>query len=174
VVHYEHANGIGDDTLDLSHNTPKSIGSSETFLNDTDDFDEIKGKLIELTRDSFNRLQRHELQCKTLNVSIKTPDFKLHTKSLTLTKYINDFEQILLKIITLYQNNFADKTIRLVGVSFSNLFDNRQVEFTNELFDDYYKSPDKQETSNAMDEIIQKINHKFAKNIIDTAKNKIS
>jgi DNA polymerase-4 len=94
LIHIQHANGIGDNELDYSKNIPKSISSSETFLNDTNDFDEITGHLKAMTHDVAMRLKAHYLKAKTITIYVKYPNFTLHNKSFTFANITDDFEKI--------------------------------------------------------------------------------
>jgi DNA polymerase-4 len=171
-VHYQHANGFGNDELDYSQNLPKSIGSSETFLNDTSDFIEIKIKLEELTKDVIKRLKYHQQKAKTISVNIKTPDFKLHNKSFTLNQYTDHYNDVILTVIRLFEENFSQISIRLVGVSLANLVENKSLNISSELFDDFQKQTP-EILSVDQNTIITEINKKFAKNIIGIAKEKL-
>jgi hypothetical protein len=62
-------------------------------------------------------------------------------------------------------------TVRLVGINLSNLIENINLQITSELFDDYKKSDGHKKSCEA--EIIEKINKKFAKDIIDIATEKL-
>jgi DNA polymerase-4 len=172
-VHYQHANGFGTDELDYSHNLPKSIGSSETFLRDTNDFVEIKDKLVELTNDVVRRLKYHEQKAKTISVNIKTIDFKTRNKSFTMRDYTDDLDKIVVTATNLYQEYFANTTIRLVGISVSNLIESSELFINSELFDDYMKQPKLEIKQIDENSIISGINQKFSKNILGIAKDKL-
>jgi hypothetical protein len=72
----------------------------------------------------------------------------------------------------LFQENFISKKLRLVGVSVSNLIEQHELEMTSELFDDFQKENINPEFLYE-NEIIDEINTKFAKNIINIAKDKL-
>ncbi|MDR0985831.1 MAG: DNA polymerase IV [Mycoplasmataceae bacterium] len=171
-THYLHANGIGDDQIDLSINIPKSISQSETFLNDTNDFNEIKIKLIELTNNVIWTLKQQKMLVKTISVQIKTIDFKLHNKSFTLQNYIDDKEDILLYAGKIFSDNFTNKTIRLIGVTLSNLIEKHKLNINSELFDDYWNQ------SNAKNKefttLVESINDSLNADLISIAKDKLT
>jgi DNA polymerase-4 len=169
-VHIQHANGIGDDELNFSQGIPKSISSAKTFLNDTDDFVEITNCLKTLTYDVVDRLKKHNLLAKTITVYVKTTDFVQHNKSYTLNEIINDEEKIWVNVIKIFQTYFLNKVIRLVGVKLDNLFENEINLFSSEIWNDYKtKQPDK----NSLVNLINEINEKFERKILDIASNKI-
>jgi DNA polymerase-4 len=140
-------------------------------LNDTSSYEEIKDKLLELTHEVVRRLQRHKLNCKTISVSIKTPDMKLHNKSFSLNETTKDFDKIFMNVINLYQASFFDKSVRLVGVSLSNLTDKEEL-VSGELFDDA-KPNIVVPANNDLETIISKVNGKLSKDIINIAKDKL-
>lgn len=140
-LHYQHALGIGNDELDYSHNKPKSISCSSTFLNDTNDLEEISYMLKNLSLEVFERLKEEELKGKTINVTVKFADFSSTIKSLTLKEYISTYEEIIFNASKIYEENFIGKTIRLIGVGISNLISTNSV-INSMLFDDY-KPPQK-------------------------------
>lgn len=170
MIHIQHANGMGTDELDYSQNIPKSISASETFLNDTDDFEEITKCLKNLTLDVITRLKKHQLYTKTITVYVKYPNFAINNKSLTISEITNDFEKIWLNAINLFQNNFVNKSIRLIGIRVDNLQSKEINLFSNELYEDV-KTTDY--LGNNENDIIKKINGKFKKKILDFAINRI-
>lgn len=169
-VHIQHANGEGTSELDYSQNVPKSISASETFLNDSNDFDEITTCLKNLTTDVITRLKRHKLKTRTITIYVKYPNFVLQNKSFTLDAITNDFEKIWLCAINIYQTCFVNKIIRLIGIRLDNLLVNEINLFSNELWNDFQ---DEKKSINKENEIIKNINKKFNKKIIDLASNKL-
>ncbi|GHU32172.1 hypothetical protein FACS1894166_04960 [Bacilli bacterium] len=128
--------------------------------------------MVELTNEVVRQLNRHKLSCKTVSVSIKTPDMRLHTKSSTFHETTKDFDKIFMNIINLYQESFSNQDIRLVGVSLSNLTDKETELISSELFDDV--KPDVTiVNNNDLEIIIEQVNSKMSKNIINIAKEKL-
>jgi DNA polymerase-4 len=176
-VHYQHANGIGDDTLDYSNNVHKSISASTTFMTDTNDFEEIKIMLLKLTNEVVERIKYEEQVTKTIGVQIKLPNFRLLSRSITLTRYIDNSEEIFVNIMTLYEKHFINKNIRLIGVSLSNLkFKNDESLLMNsELYDDYiHHDGATKDNRDSLFELVEKINNKYSRNIITIASNKLT
>lgn len=117
------ANGYGSDEVIVESNDPKSIGHSSTFLFDTDDYDEIKDKLFQLTQEVSARAKLEEKIGTTITVVIKDTDFKSYSKSKTIKEATNEVDTIFQIAMEQYDNNFASKAIRLIGVTLSNLID---------------------------------------------------
>lgn len=117
------ANGFGSDEVIMEAQDPKSIGHSSTFLFDTDDYDEIKDKLFQLTQEVSARAKNEEKIGTTVTIVIKDTDFKSFTRSKTITEATNEVDDIFKVAIEQYDNNFAGRPIRLIGVTLSNLID---------------------------------------------------
>jgi DNA polymerase-4 len=109
---------------------------------------------------------------KTISVQIKTIDFKLHNKSFTLQNYIDDKEDILLYAGKIFSDNFTNKTIRLIGVTLSNLIEKHKLNINSELFDDYWNQ------SNAKNKefttLVESINDSLNADLISIAKDKLT
>jgi hypothetical protein len=69
--------------------------------------------------------------------------------------------------IALFQKYFIDKQIRLIGIKLDNLVANEINLFNSEIINDI------KDTIDINQDIIQSINKKFQKNIIDNANNKL-
>lgn len=165
INHYYHANGFGSDQLDYSLNVPKSISSSATFLNDTNNYDEIVGMIKHLSYDLISRLNYYELKAKTFSVYIKYPNFKTTMKNITLDNYYYLYKDVVNIFIDLYLKHFVDQTIRLVGVGLSKLTSREKTIIEVEV---------KNENSN--DELIKlknKINEQLNLDLVDIANRKL-
>ncbi len=116
-------NGYGDDVVDSTHHDPKSLGHSETFPYDTNDAYEIELKIKELSYEVSEGIKRDKKKGKTLVLSVKDSDFKIHSKSISLSEGINEAEDIYSIAIKLYEKNYLGMIIRLVGVAIHSLYD---------------------------------------------------
>ena len=134
-------NGEGNDKVDPTPYDPKSIGRSETFPSDTNDYEEIVYKIQELSREVSASAEREGKKGKTISLVIKDSNFHSHDKSITSKLATNDFDDIFDNALDLYEKNFLGRVIRLVGVSLSSLIDPKeetvQMSFWN--YDEYEK-----------------------------------
>jgi DNA polymerase-4 len=169
-VHVQHANGIGTDELDFSQNLPKSISAAETFLNDSDDFDEISKHLKELTSDVVGRLRKYHLKTKTITIYVKYPNFTQQNKSLSISTMTDDFETIWLTSINIFQRYFINKLIRLIGIKLDHFATPEINLFSSELWEDAKEVINKNDVEK---NIIKIVNDKFKRKIIDIANNKL-
>ncbi|MDR2636685.1 MAG: DNA polymerase IV [Mycoplasmataceae bacterium] len=113
------ANGKSSSELILS-SKPKSFSKRHTFEYDTNNYDEITNQIKLQTKDVYSQLQHTDkLQNTTISIVVKTNRLTTISKSKTLSGNIN-YEIVLSGLLELYENNFYNKTIRLIGVCLSN------------------------------------------------------
>ncbi len=99
----------------------KSVATEHTFYeNITSEIymmEKLEGIALELSK----RLQKHKIAGKTITLKIKYSDFTIQTRSKTLRYFIADPHLILETVKTLlFQDRLSD-SVRLLGISMSNL-----------------------------------------------------
>ena len=100
---------------------PKSIGAERTFSQNMTSEIFLEEKLLQITTALDRRIQRHKGGGKTITLKIKYSDFTIQTRSKTFGHYISDQSLILEHSKDLlYQEKLKD-SVRLIGVSLSNL-----------------------------------------------------
>jgi DNA polymerase-4 len=100
---------------------PKSIGAERTFAQNLTSEIFLEEKLLQITTALDRRIQRHKGGGKTITLKIKYSDFTIQTRSKTFGHYISDQSLILEHSKDLlYQEKLKD-SVRLIGVSLSNL-----------------------------------------------------
>lgn len=116
----------------------KSISAEDTFSEDLAKGEELYGKLMEVIQSVFRRVNKYQLYGRTLTVKIKFADFKMITRSISFEHPITDENQAILTARTLVENaNFDGKSVRLLGVGFSNFHEPKmrnRIEEQKELF----------------------------------------
>jgi DNA polymerase-4 len=115
--------GQSSDFVDPTPFDPKSIGHSETFINDTNDFEEIRSRIEELSSEVASGAKRDGKMGKTVQLVVKDTSFHTHDKSVSFRDPINEKGDIYTKALALYEANFMGMMIRLVGVTLQNLID---------------------------------------------------
>ena len=99
----------------------KSVSAEDTFGEDLNKSTELYEKLFEVTQSAFKRMHKYELLGRTLTVKIKFSDFKLITRSISFEQAITTAQQAYTTAKQLVENaDFEGKTVRLIGVGFSN------------------------------------------------------
>ncbi len=158
------ANGYGSDEVTVEPSDPKSIGNSSTFLNDTNDYDEIKGMLTALSKEVSERAVKENKKGKTIQIVIKDDNFKVHNRSQTLEEATNDFETILTQALLLFDKNYQGQNIRLVGVTLQNLHNPVDLITQMSLFDF-----EQHEENNRTKLLINELNRKLKKPMLKRA-----
>lgn len=157
-------NGKGSDKIETEEHDPKSIGTSRTFEHDTDNYEEIKLMIKWLAKDVSNRAKEENKLGTTVQVTIKTCDFRLHTKSVTYIRPTNDYNFILEQALKTYDKFKLNEPIRLVGVTLQNLKSKEETQFQMSLFN--YQT---YEEENKTKLIINDLNRKMKKNVFKRA-----
>lgn len=99
----------------------KSIGVERTFHKDLYDENEVQDKLYSLSEELFAKTNTREIFGKTITLKIKYNDFSLHTRSLTQTDFFQTQKDYYSVAQKLWQHRPENKSIRLLGISLSNL-----------------------------------------------------
>jgi DNA polymerase-4 len=113
------ANGIDDRPVEPERDT-KSIGHEETFAADLYTREAIHTELVRICDSVATRLRGHGVAARTLQLKIKYADFRLITRSVTMTEPVNSGPGILKAIDVLLAGVDPAAGVRLVGVSGSN------------------------------------------------------
>ncbi len=131
----EWLNGYGSDTITTEDWDPKSIGNSETLPFDTNDSGIILSYLENLCEEVSERAIEENKIGSTIQIVIKDTSFQSFNKSITFQTPTNNAKTIYSKAAALYEKNFADKTIRLIGVTLQNLINPQDLNVQMTLFD---------------------------------------
>lgn len=153
--------GYGSDEVNVDIDDPKSIGNSSTFLFDTDDYEEIKTMIYQKCVDISQRAQKEKMVGNTISVNIKDTNFKAMSRSITIKSATNNVDEIYNHAIKLYDENFNEIQIRLVGVTLSNLSKQENFYIQMSLFD---LDQHREKCSTRL--LINELNNKYRKNIL--------
>ena len=106
----------------------KSFGREITLHNDINNYIEIIDTLFLIANEVTEAMQQIDIKGRTVSIKIKFNDFSTITRSLSDTIFFNDLDITKEKIKNLLDkiNMPANKTIRLLGVTFSNLEDKEE------------------------------------------------
>ncbi len=157
-------NGRGPDEVISTHENPKSIGNSTTLMEDTNNHDLISTTFRYLSKEVSSRAVKENKLGPTIQIVVKESDFsesgfKVHNKSITLNNPTNDEDVIFNTALSLYDKNFSNMTIRLLGVTLQNLIDARDIAIQMSLFD-YQKHEEESETKLLINELNRKLQKK--------------
>lgn len=149
------ANGKDDSEIVLEYDT-KSISNSTTFLEDIVDYTEIKGILLSLSRTVSRRLKKENKIGYIVNLVIKYFDFNQVVRSRKLEIPIYSENDIMEHIMELFDENWDEIPIRLLGVGISKLIDSDLYYPQLNLFD---------EIDNKTDDLINSLNKNYNLNL---------
>lgn len=150
-------NGLGSDVVDVEEWNPKSIGKSTTFLQDTDNFEEIGGMIRSLSNSIALNAKRENKKGTTIQLVVKDTSFRTHNKSISFKEPTNNPNAIYSRALSLYENNFTGLLIRLVGVTLQNLVDPKDIVVQMNLFENYSQQEEISETRLLINELNRKL-----------------
>ncbi|GAB1463458.1 DNA polymerase IV [Pedobacter sp.] len=116
----------------------KSISSEDTFSYDLDKGSELYDHLLRITQNAFKRVNQYQMFGRTITVKVKFADFKQITRSASYDHAITAESEAVLFARTLVENaDFEGKSVRLLGVGFSNFHEPKmrsRIDEQGELF----------------------------------------
>lgn len=148
--------GKGDDHVETEPWDPKSIGHSSTFLEDTEDYEEIKKLLLDLTKEVTEEAKRKRKKGNTVQIVLKYSDFHVRNRSMKMSEPANDFQTVFLYVMKIFDKHYQGEPIRLAGVTLQNLQDEEDIVVQMSLFN--YQ---KHEEESATKLLIQELNRKL-------------
>ncbi len=116
----------GEDTAPVApaneESIPKSIGNGQTFAQNITGEDAIRGALAMLSDEVAERLRAHGMDCTTVQITIRDPDFKTITRQAPLPYPTCLSRELTGSCITLIRNaKRLEKPIRMLTVTALNL-----------------------------------------------------
>ncbi len=104
------------------HRVRKSMGAERTFAEDLYTPDDMKAQLALLADKVYTHLSKYQNYGRTVTLKIKTPDFKLYTRSKSYSHDLTEASAIYEAACELLnQHLHLCKTVRLLGITVSNL-----------------------------------------------------
>lgn len=116
---FEKAQGI-DRSPVVPYSEPKSCSAEDTFPTDTDDPSELERGLMAQAENVGRELRKEGLIGRTVTLKVKFSDFKLMTRSCTLSRPTNSTQIIFDTALKLLRGVKLNKPVRLTGVGISN------------------------------------------------------
>lgn len=99
----------------------KSLGAERTFSENISSEVFMKERLIQIAEEIEKRIAKSDVSGKTVTLKIKYRDFKTQTRSKTLPYFIRDKQTILNTAIELMEQESFRESVRLLGITLSNL-----------------------------------------------------
>ncbi|MEY8020530.1 DNA polymerase IV [Muriicola sp. SD30] len=120
MFYYQVVRGIHESEV-KSHRIPKSLGAERTFSENLSSEIFMKERLSHIAAELSKRITKSDTAGKTITLKIKYSDFTLQTRSKTLPYFVSDRELILDTSMELLYQQPLDNSVRLLGISLSNL-----------------------------------------------------
>lgn len=159
---YNASHGIDTSLVEETHSKNQSISVTETMPHDYSDRDELKAIIFRQTEEVTRELRSKELFVKTVAVIFKNSNFISYSAQTTLNKPTDNTKEILKKIYEVFDNNYKDDEIRLIGVRLANLTKDKTEQIS--IFD-----TENDEKQDNIQKTIDNINNKFGKSLIKPA-----
>ncbi len=147
------ANGYDDRTLMTDYDS-KSMGISETLLEDVTDYDELRGLIRTLCRRLSKRLKEAHKAGYHVSMRICYYDFRNANKSKKLSAPIWTSDDLFVQAMIIFDSSYEEEeAVRLIGVSVSDFASEEFLTKQVSLFD----APEEESTS----EILHDLNHQL-------------
>jgi len=105
----------------------KSVGTEHTFNKDISDIELIKLELMQISEKLFLSIKKNNSEGRTITLKIKYSNFVQQTKSKTLVSNIIDITSIKLLALDLLKQIHLHTSIRLIGLTISNLYKHQEA-----------------------------------------------
>jgi DNA polymerase-4 len=125
-----------DDRAVVPDREAKSISSETTFAHDLDDADTLRGILLDQVEQVARRLRQHGLRARTIDLKLRSSDFRTRNRSLSLADPSDVTDEIWQAASTLFERALTPDVlpVRLLGVGATKLTSSTAVQRS--LFDD--------------------------------------
>lgn len=135
----DHILGKSSDIVDPDkYAIPKSISNETTLGSPLDHYESVLAIIEEQLLTSYQRLIDEELVTKTVGIKLRDANFKTFTRSFTFNDYTDDYDIIHEQILDLFEKNFNQQPVRLIGASLSQLLLKKDLKIDINLFN-YHK-----------------------------------
>jgi DNA polymerase-4 len=104
---------------------------------DTDNYEEISALFKELSNGVSERAKREGKVGATIQIVMRYYNFENVNRSVTINKPTNNAITIFYEAMKLFDKNYKDEPLRLVGVTLQNLSDEGSLVQQLSLFDDF-------------------------------------
>ncbi len=137
----------------------KSMGVSETLLEDITDYDELRGLVRTLSRKLSRRLIDQKKSGSSLSLRIKYYDFSTADRSLRLARPIFKADDLFVYAMSLFDENWDNEPVRLLGISLTDFASPEDTIVQMSLFDPEDEA--KAETDAVLKDLNRELNGKL-------------
>lgn len=163
LLMWNYANGIDDSDVNNKKEEPKSIGNSVTLPNDINTIDEIYKIVIALSEQVSYRLRKHNLVANTVNIQLRTKDFKDYSHQKSLRTSTSSTKEILETSKEILIEMYKNEPIRLVGVRVDGLENKNEIQLS------FFSNDINHEKQEKLDFVLDNLKNKYGYNSITRA-----
>lgn len=160
---WKRVNGIDDEIVDSNTYiaSPKSIGNGKTFRNDLTKIEDIRSAFQNLTYEISNKLKKHRLEAKNIQIVIRDNQFNDKQLQCELPTITSSSLIITNTAMDLFKKYKWNKPIRALTIRAINLIEEgRNDQIT------LFEEKDEYEKIKKIDKVMFEINNKFGTNSI--------
>lgn len=160
---WKRVNGIDDEIVDSNTYiaSPKSIGNGKTFRNDLTKIEDIRSAFQNLTYEISNKLKKHRLEAKNIQIVIRDNQFNDKQLQCELPTITSSSLIITNTAMDLFKKYKWNKPIRALTIRAINLVEEgRNDQIT------LFEEKDEYEKIKKIDKVMFEINNKFGTNSI--------
>lgn len=160
---WKRVNGIDDEIVDANMYiaSPKSIGNGKTFRNDLTKINDIRSAFQNLTYEISNKLKKHRLEAKNIQIVIRDNQFNDKQLQCELPTITSSSLIITNTAMDLFKKYKWNKPIRALTIRAINLIE----EGTNDQIS-LFEEKDEYEKIKKIDKVMFEINNKFGPNSV--------
>ncbi|WP_343224425.1 DNA polymerase IV [Paenibacillus sp. ACRRX] len=150
------ANGLDHSLVKSEREQSKSIGHTTTLPQDIGTDEEVRRVLLNLADQVTRRMRKQALMAHTIQLTIRNPDMKTITRSVTIDVPSDDTGRFMEEAWRLYEKHWnKGDPIRLLGITGQNLVSKEEAAVQLDLFE-YEQQPKKDKLNETMDKIRDK------------------
>lgn len=150
------ANGWNDDAVNPEREPSKSVGHTTTLPHDVEHDEDVRRVLLNLADQVTRRMRKQHLMAYTVQLTLRTPEMKTLSRSITLDAPSDDSHVFLEEAWRLYKKHWnKGKPVRLLGITGQNLVLKEEAAVQLDLFS-YEQTPKREKLTEIMDQIRDK------------------
>lgn len=147
----------------------KSIGNSMTFSHDLLGEEEQRFGLTLLCDTVGRRLRKHQMQCQTVQLIVRDPEFRNRSRQVTLPVATDSTRVLLQTVLDILHANWApEKPVRLLSVTGMNLTIAGEQAEQLSLFDDA-EALQKRKKLHSLDQTVDQLRSRFGEDAVTFA-----
>lgn len=131
----EHILGRSSDIIDPKrYAIPKSISNETTLNYNMDSYEAIFPVIVDLLKHTHERLVQDELVAKNVGIKLRNSSFETINRSVSFEEPIDDYDQFYDAVESLFEQNYANQPLRLVGIYFGSVLLKKDLKLEYNLF----------------------------------------